>query len=80
MYGKRRATNVMFEELQKECLKFEEGLAKAGQSNDELHKAMRLHISNLHLLSGGLEELQKALPAFDVQRCKALPTRSSLND
>ena len=64
MFGKR-ATNVVLGEITKECQMFEEGHKKGSQSNNDLHKAMNTHISNLKLLSSPLEELQKLLPSLD---------------
>ncbi|ELU12724.1 hypothetical protein CAPTEDRAFT_228981 [Capitella teleta] len=65
-FGKR-ALNVTLDELRKDCEKYQEGLAKASQSNSELHRAMNTHISNLKLLSSPLVELHKALPVFESQ-------------
>ena len=59
-------------EIQSDCTKYLEGLNKAAQSNSELHRAMHSHISNLKLLSGPLDELEKALPSAAEQRCKYL--------
>ncbi|KAG8443424.1 hypothetical protein GDO86_012006 [Hymenochirus boettgeri] len=51
-----------FEEVSKEWAKYMEVHEKASFTNTELHKAMHLHISNLRLLSGPLDQLQQALP------------------
>ncbi|OCT75337.1 tyrosine-protein phosphatase non-receptor type 23 [Xenopus laevis] len=51
------------EEVSKELGKYMEVHEKASFTNTELHKAMNLHISNLRLLSGSLDQLQQALPA-----------------
>ncbi|XP_063308929.1 tyrosine-protein phosphatase non-receptor type 23 [Pelobates fuscus] len=50
-------------EVSKEWTKYMEVHEKASFTNTELHKAMNLHISNLRLLSGPLDQLQQALPA-----------------
>ncbi|KAG9472756.1 hypothetical protein GDO78_017459 [Eleutherodactylus coqui] len=50
-------------EVGKEWTKYMEVHEKASFTNTELHKAMNLHISNLRLLSGPLDQLQQALPA-----------------
>jgi len=64
---------VIVGELRSDCAKYEEGLAKAAQSNDELHRAMEVHIANLRVLSQPLSELQKTLPSpVDIPRCKTL--------
>ncbi|EMP29589.1 Tyrosine-protein phosphatase non-receptor type 23 [Chelonia mydas] len=50
-------------EVSKEWAKYMEVHEKASFTNTELHKAMNLHISNLRLLSGPLEQVRTALPA-----------------
>ncbi|XP_072904946.1 tyrosine-protein phosphatase non-receptor type 23 [Hemitrygon akajei] len=50
-------------EFSKEWSKYMEVHEKASFTNTELHKAMNLHISNLRLLSGPLEDLRAALPS-----------------
>ncbi|XP_055659648.1 tyrosine-protein phosphatase non-receptor type 23 isoform X1 [Falco peregrinus] len=50
-------------EVSKECSKYMEVHEKASFTNTELHKAMNLHISNLRLLSGPLEQVRAALPS-----------------
>ncbi|XP_053116224.1 tyrosine-protein phosphatase non-receptor type 23 isoform X2 [Hemicordylus capensis] len=50
-------------EVAKEWAKYMEVHEKASFTNTELHKAMNLHISNLRLLSGPLEQVRAALPA-----------------
>ncbi|XP_069501929.1 tyrosine-protein phosphatase non-receptor type 23 isoform X2 [Ambystoma mexicanum] len=50
-------------EVSKEWAKYMEVHEKASFTNTELHKAMNLHISNLRLLSGSLEQLREALPS-----------------
>lgn len=60
----------MIKEIEKDCKKYEEGLVKAGQSNQELHKAMNTHVANLKLLSAPLDELDAALPSMEHKRCR----------
>ncbi|XP_019363551.1 PREDICTED: tyrosine-protein phosphatase non-receptor type 23 [Gavialis gangeticus] len=50
-------------EVGKEWTKYMEVHEKASFTNTELHKAMNLHIGNLRLLSGPLEQVRAALPA-----------------
>lgn len=50
-------------EVSKECSKYMEVHEKASFTNTELHKAMNLHIGNLRLLSGPLEQVRAALPS-----------------
>ncbi|XP_015708195.1 tyrosine-protein phosphatase non-receptor type 23 isoform X2 [Coturnix japonica] len=50
-------------EVSKECSKYMEVHEKASFTNTELHKAMNLHIGNLRLLSGPLEQVKAALPS-----------------
>ncbi|NXR03117.1 PTN23 phosphatase, partial [Sagittarius serpentarius] len=49
-------------EVSKECSKYMEVHEKASFTNTELHKAMNLHIGNLRLLSGPLEQVRAAPP------------------
>jgi len=66
-----RHANVIVGELWSDCTKYQEGLVKAAQSNEELHRAMEVHIANLRVLSQPLSELQKTLPSpADSTRCK----------
>ncbi|KAM6087150.1 LOW QUALITY PROTEIN: tyrosine-protein phosphatase non-receptor type 23 [Chlamydotis macqueenii] len=50
-------------EVSKECSKYLELHEKASFTNTELHKAMNLHIGNLRLLGGPLEQVRAALPS-----------------
>lgn len=59
-------------EVSKECSKYMEVHEKASFTNTELHKAMNLHIGNLRLLSGPLEQVRAALPSptlTEGERC-----------
>ncbi|NXV22469.1 PTN23 phosphatase, partial [Cepphus grylle] len=61
-------------EVSKECSKYMEVHEKASFTNTELHKAMNLHIGNLRLLSGPLEQVRAALPSpalTEGERCCA---------
>ncbi|XP_032542263.1 tyrosine-protein phosphatase non-receptor type 23 [Chiroxiphia lanceolata] len=49
-------------EVSKECSKYLELHEKASFTNTELHRAMNLHLGNLRLLSGPLEQVRAALP------------------
>uniref|UniRef100_A0A8C8SWK5 Tyrosine-protein phosphatase non-receptor type 23 n=1 Tax=Pelusios castaneus TaxID=367368 RepID=A0A8C8SWK5_9SAUR len=49
-------------EVSKEWAKYMELHEKASFTNTELHKAMNLHIGNLRLLSGPLEQVRASLP------------------
>ena len=66
----RRGDNVVIDEIRKECIKYQDGLTKASQSNIELHKAMDTHVVNLRLLSGPLDVLQAALPSVEQNLSK----------
>lgn len=60
-------------EVSKECSKYMEVHEKASFTNTELHKAMNLHIGNLRLLSGPLEQVRAALPSptlTEGERCR----------
>jgi len=78
--GSRHA-NVIVGELHSDCAKYQEGLVKAAQSNEELHRAMEVHIANLRLLSQPLTELQKTLPSSaDIPRCMMLFSKKYCNN
>ncbi|XP_048384489.1 tyrosine-protein phosphatase non-receptor type 23 isoform X1 [Stegostoma tigrinum] len=62
----KRGTTSGISELSKEWSKYMEVHEKASFTNTELHKAMNLHISNLRLLSGPLQDLRAALPTPTV--------------
>lgn len=49
-------------EIRRDLEKYMEAHEKASFTNTELHRAMNLHISNLRLLGGPLENLKEALP------------------
>ncbi|XP_028837259.1 tyrosine-protein phosphatase non-receptor type 23 [Denticeps clupeoides] len=49
-------------EIRRDLEKYLEAHEKASFTNTELHRAMNLHISNLRLLGGPLENLKEALP------------------
>ncbi|NXC54807.1 PTN23 phosphatase, partial [Aleadryas rufinucha] len=49
-------------EVSKECSKYLELHEKASFTNTELHRAMNLHLGNLRLLGGPLEQVRVALP------------------
>uniref|UniRef100_U3JHC6 Tyrosine-protein phosphatase non-receptor type 23 n=1 Tax=Ficedula albicollis TaxID=59894 RepID=U3JHC6_FICAL len=50
-------------EVSKECSKYLELHEKASFTNTELHRAMNLHLGNLRLLGGPLEQVRAALPS-----------------
>ncbi|XP_004640749.1 tyrosine-protein phosphatase non-receptor type 23 isoform X2 [Octodon degus] len=49
-------------EVRKEWTKYMEVHEKASFTNSELHRAMNLHVGNLRLLSGPLDQVRAALP------------------
>ncbi|XP_070570355.1 tyrosine-protein phosphatase non-receptor type 23-like [Ptychodera flava] len=62
----QRSYPLIMTEIKKEISRYEEGHTKASRSNEELRKAMMIHIGNLKLLAGPLEELQVAIPSSQV--------------
>ncbi|XP_048190700.1 LOW QUALITY PROTEIN: tyrosine-protein phosphatase non-receptor type 23 [Perognathus longimembris pacificus] len=50
-------------EVRREWAKYMEVHEKASFTNSELHRAMNLHVGNLRLLSGPLEQVRAALPS-----------------
>lgn len=53
-------------EVRKEWTKYMEVHEKASFTNSELHRAMNLHVANLRLLSGPLDQVRAALPTPDL--------------
>ncbi|KDR21340.1 Tyrosine-protein phosphatase non-receptor type 23 [Zootermopsis nevadensis] len=60
----KRPPSIVATDLTREGNKYQEAHAKASESNQTLHKAMTLHISNLKVLSLPLDELQKQIPSL----------------
>lgn len=50
-------------EVRREWAKYMEVHEKASFTNSELHRAMNLHVGNLRLLSGPLDQVRAALPS-----------------
>nr|XP_040146116.1 tyrosine-protein phosphatase non-receptor type 23 isoform X4 [Ictidomys tridecemlineatus] len=55
-------TKAELAEVRREWAKYMEVHEKASFTNSELHRAMNLHVSNLRLLSGPLDQVRAALP------------------
>lgn len=49
-------------EVRREWARYTEVHEKASFTNSELHRAMNLHVGNLRLLSGPLDQVRAALP------------------
>lgn len=62
----KRPPSIVATDLKREANKYQEAHAKASESNQTLHKAMTLHVSNLKVLSLPLDELQKHIPTVSV--------------
>lgn len=60
-------------EVSKECSKYLELHEKASFTNTELHRAMNLHLGNLRLLSGPLEQVRAALPTPSLSEGESWP-------
>lgn len=63
MVGVARPPSIAATELTREAGKYKEAHAKAGESNQTLHRAMALHVSNLRTLSKPLQDLAQQLPS-----------------
>ncbi|XP_023224136.1 tyrosine-protein phosphatase non-receptor type 23-like [Centruroides sculpturatus] len=61
-FGKR-APSMIIVELTKECSRYQEAHKRAEESNTTLQKVFNLHINNLKLLTGPMEELKASLPS-----------------
>jgi tyrosine-protein phosphatase non-receptor type 23 len=66
----KRPPSIVATDLKREANKYQEAHAKASESNQTLHKAMTLHVSNLKVLSLPLDEVQKHIPTVTVLNCK----------
>ncbi|ESN98810.1 hypothetical protein HELRODRAFT_67421 [Helobdella robusta] len=55
--------------IRDECSKMNDVLKGASQSNEELHKLMQFHISNLKLLCGSVEELMQIAASHQYKPC-----------
>ncbi|XP_049813399.1 tyrosine-protein phosphatase non-receptor type 23 isoform X1 [Schistocerca nitens] len=60
----KRPPSIVATDLTREANKYHEAHAKASESNQTLHKAMTLHISNLRILSLPLPDLKKQIPTI----------------
>ncbi|KAK7863656.1 hypothetical protein R5R35_006186 [Gryllus longicercus] len=58
----KRPPSIVATDLTREAGKYQEAHGKASESNQTLHKAMMLHVSNLRVLAQPLAELQKSVP------------------
>ncbi|XP_004704046.1 tyrosine-protein phosphatase non-receptor type 23 isoform X1 [Echinops telfairi] len=56
------ASKTELAEVRREWAKYMEVHEKASFTNSELHRAMNLHVGNLRLLSGPLDQVRAALP------------------
>lgn len=63
VFGKR-PPSIAATDLTREAKKYYEAHAKASESNQTLHKAMVMHVSNLKLLSLPLKELMNHIPTI----------------
>nr|CAD7405110.1 unnamed protein product [Timema poppensis] len=61
-----RPPSIVATDLTREARKYEEAHAKASESNQTLHKAMTMNISNLRILSLPLDELDSQIPSLKV--------------
>ncbi|XP_023951524.2 tyrosine-protein phosphatase non-receptor type 23 [Bicyclus anynana] len=60
-----RPPSIVQTEISREYHKYQEAHARTTESNQVLHKAMTLHITNLRLLSQPLEVLQAKIPSIE---------------
>ncbi|KAF7990774.1 hypothetical protein HCN44_000579 [Aphidius gifuensis] len=64
LVGKRPPT-IVATDLTREAKKYEEAHAKASESNKALHRAMNLHLNNLHILEQPLSVLISNVPSIE---------------
>nr|XP_034827526.1 tyrosine-protein phosphatase non-receptor type 23 isoform X1 [Maniola hyperantus] len=60
-----RPPSIVQTEISREYHKYQEAHSRTNESNQVLHKAMTLHITNLRLLSQPLEVLQTKIPSIE---------------
>lgn len=63
--GKRAPSNLVVE-LTAEFAKYREAHQRATESQSHLQKSLSAHLANMKLLSGPLEEIEKALPSVSL--------------
>ncbi|XP_031622159.1 tyrosine-protein phosphatase non-receptor type 23 isoform X2 [Contarinia nasturtii] len=56
-----------FIELNREFMRYQEAHNKAGDSNETLSKAMKMHVKNLEMLSKPLSDLQAEIPTCSLE-------------
>lgn len=61
-------------EVRRDWAKYMEVHEKASFTNSELHRAMNLHVGNLRLLSGPLDQVRAALPTPALTPGESLPS------
>ncbi|XP_071112236.1 tyrosine-protein phosphatase non-receptor type 23-like [Haliotis cracherodii] len=61
-----RAPNIVLSEIRKDTEMQREKHKQGSQSNENLHKAMNVHIANLRLLAGAPDDLQATLPKQEL--------------
>lgn len=59
-----RPPSIVATDLTREANKYQEAHKKASESNETLHKAMTLHITNLKILMLPLNELTQQIPVL----------------
>ncbi|XP_012273301.1 tyrosine-protein phosphatase non-receptor type 23 [Orussus abietinus] len=59
----KRPPSIVATDLTREAKKYEEAHAKASESNQALHRAMTLHVTNLRILARPLSELIAHIPS-----------------
>lgn len=62
----KRAPSIIATDLSRESQKYMEAHSKASESNQNLHKAMTSHVTNLKVLSMPLQELQQQIPSIEL--------------
>lgn len=60
-----RPPSIVQTEMSREYHKYQEAHARTTESNQVLHKAMTLHITNLRLLAQPLDVLQTKIPSIE---------------
>ncbi|XP_015120236.1 tyrosine-protein phosphatase non-receptor type 23 isoform X2 [Diachasma alloeum] len=70
----KRPPSIVATDLTREAKKYEEAHAKASESNQALHRAMALHLSNLQVLSQPLSDLSSKIPSIKQREGASVST------
>ncbi|XP_071053050.1 tyrosine-protein phosphatase non-receptor type 23 [Onthophagus taurus] len=62
----KRPPSIIATDLSREAAKYQEAHNKASDSNQNLHRAMMAHVTNIKLLAMPLQQLQQQIPSIEL--------------